>query len=88
MKAKAAFFFVLRFEWFQNFGKSLVRMFKDKEEDCVFFEYFTGTKSRSGFPHLTIECVPLPNELGDQAPIYFKVRSQLPRIYSFLLFLS
>ncbi|CAG0925856.1 unnamed protein product, partial [Notodromas monacha] len=62
-------------EWeeIKNFAKSLVRMFQDRGEDCVFFEYFAGDKSKAGFPHLTIECVPLPRELGDQAPIYFKV---------------
>lgn len=45
-------------------------MFADQEEDAVFLEYsLTGNKQR----HLCIECIPLPKEEGDLAPMYFKV---------------
>lgn len=39
------------------------------EEDCVFFE---NAKNVKDFKHMTIECVPLPKEMGDVAPIFFR----------------
>ena len=54
----------------QVFRKALTRMFtEDDDEDCVFMEICTRLKKS---PHMVIECVPLPRELGDMAPIYFK----------------
>ena len=54
---------------FQSFRRALTKMFQDKDEDCVFME--TSMKLRHK-PHTCIECVPMPREVGDMAPIYFK----------------
>ncbi|KAM9319812.1 CWF19-like protein 2 [Gastrophryne carolinensis] len=53
----------------QMFRKALVRMFAEKGLDCVFLE--TNLNLRKRF-HLVYECIPLPKETGDMAPIYFK----------------
>ncbi|MPC53198.1 CWF19-like protein 2 [Portunus trituberculatus] len=53
----------------QNFRKSLVKMFASRGEDCIFFE---TVKRLRHFPHMVLQCVPLPRETGDMAPIYFK----------------
>jgi len=45
-------------------------MFSDRGEDCVFMETCMNLKR---YPHMVIECIPLPKEVGDMAPIYFKV---------------
>ncbi|XP_052045151.1 CWF19-like protein 2 [Apodemus sylvaticus] len=56
-------------EEIQMFRKSLVKMFKDKELDCIFLETNMGLKKHY---HMVYECIPLPKEVGDMAPIYFK----------------
>ncbi|CAG0890248.1 unnamed protein product [Cyprideis torosa] len=57
-------------EEMSSFAKALVRMFQDNEDgDCVFFEM---SRNLRYFPHMALECVPLPREVGDLAPIYFK----------------
>ncbi|XP_044142956.1 CWF19-like protein 2 [Bufo gargarizans] len=53
----------------QMFRKTLVKMFADKGLDCVFLETNMNLKKRF---HLVYECIPLPKEVGDMAPIYFK----------------
>ncbi|CAL8350754.1 unnamed protein product [Lota lota] len=53
----------------QLFRRSLVRMFESQEQDCVFMETHMNPRRRQ---HMVLECVPLPRELGDMAPIYFK----------------
>ncbi|XP_071539626.1 uncharacterized protein [Panulirus ornatus] len=53
----------------QTFRKSLVKMFNSRGEDCIFFEI---TKKLKHYPHMVITCIPLPREIGDMAPIYFK----------------
>ncbi|XP_077154518.1 CWF19-like protein 2 [Ranitomeya variabilis] len=53
----------------QMFRKTLVRLFADKGLDCVFLETNINLKKRF---HLVYECIPLPKEVGDMAPIYFK----------------
>ena len=53
----------------QDYRKSLVKMFREKGEDCVFFETAMGFKKH---PHMVIECVPLPEDLGSMAPMYFQ----------------
>ncbi|KAM9468571.1 CWF19-like protein 2 isoform 1-T1 [Clarias gariepinus] len=53
----------------QMFRKSLVQMFDSLELDCVFLETHMNPKKRM---HMLYECIPLPRELGDMAPIYFK----------------
>uniref|UniRef100_A0A4W3K9X3 CWF19-like protein 2 n=1 Tax=Callorhinchus milii TaxID=7868 RepID=A0A4W3K9X3_CALMI len=56
-------------EEMQLFRKALVKMLADKGLDCVFFE--TNMHLKKHF-HMVYECIPLPKELGDMAPIYFK----------------
>ncbi|KAM3875265.1 CWF19-like protein 2 [Diretmus argenteus] len=53
----------------QLFRRTLVRMFESQEEDCVFMETHMNPRRRQ---HMVLECIPLPRELGDMAPIYFK----------------
>ncbi|KAM5179709.1 CWF19-like protein 2 isoform 1-T1 [Mantella aurantiaca] len=53
----------------QVFRKALVKMFAEKDLDCVFLETNMNMKKRF---HLVYECIPLPKETGDMAPIYFK----------------
>ncbi|KAL0973436.1 hypothetical protein UPYG_G00203610 [Umbra pygmaea] len=53
----------------QVFRKALVRMFEGQDQDCVFMETHMNLKRRQ---HMVLECIPLPRELGDMAPIYFK----------------
>lgn len=45
-------------------------MFEAKDLDCVFLETNMSMKKRY---HMVYECIPLPKEVGDMAPIYFKV---------------
>lgn len=58
-------------EWvdLMDFRRSLVKMFAAKDEDVIFFETSRGLHR---FPHMILECVPVPKEQGDLAPIYFK----------------
>ncbi|KAM7413215.1 hypothetical protein PAMA_020540 [Pampus argenteus] len=53
----------------QLFRRTLVRMFESQELDCVFMETHMNLHRRK---HMVLECIPLPRELGDMAPIYFK----------------
>ncbi|KAG9265288.1 CWF19-like protein 2 [Astyanax mexicanus] len=53
----------------QVFRRALVRVFEAQDLDCVFLETHMNPKRRL---HLLYECVPLPRELGDMAPVYFK----------------
>ncbi|XP_040113842.1 CWF19-like protein 2 isoform X2 [Oryx dammah] len=53
----------------QMFRKSLVKMFEDKGLDCIFLETNMNMKKQY---HMVYECIPLPKEVGDMAPIYFK----------------
>lgn len=50
--------------------KGLVAMWNSEDQDCVFVEM---VRDPAGQKHMTIECIPLPREVGDTAPIYFKV---------------
>ncbi|NXK50991.1 C19L2 protein, partial [Chauna torquata] len=56
-------------EEIQMFRTALVKMFEAKDLDCVFIETNTSMKKRY---HMVYECIPLPKEVGDMAPIYFK----------------
>uniref|UniRef100_A0A8C3W7R5 CWF19-like protein 2 n=1 Tax=Catagonus wagneri TaxID=51154 RepID=A0A8C3W7R5_9CETA len=56
-------------EEIQMFRKSLVKMFADKGLDCIFSETNMSMKKQY---HMVYECIPLPKEVGDMAPIYFK----------------
>uniref|UniRef100_A0A1A7WB14 CWF19-like protein 2 n=2 Tax=Iconisemion striatum TaxID=60296 RepID=A0A1A7WB14_9TELE len=53
----------------QLFRRALVRMFESQELDCVFMETHMNPRRKQ---HMVLECIPLPRELGDMAPIYFK----------------
>ncbi|KAM4701519.1 CWF19-like protein 2 isoform 2-T2 [Discoglossus pictus] len=53
----------------QMLRKALVKMFEARGLDCVFLESNISLKKRF---HLVYECIPLPKEIGDMAPIYFK----------------
>lgn len=44
--------------------------FFEQEEDVVFLETCKQLRKQH---HMIIECVPLPKDTGDMAPIYFKV---------------
>src|SRR6218665_1070499 len=57
--------------YLQIFRKGLTRMFADSGRDCVFMETSINLKR---YPHMVIECVPMPKEVGEMAPIYFKVK--------------
>uniref|UniRef100_A0A8B9IX30 CWF19-like protein 2 n=1 Tax=Amazona collaria TaxID=241587 RepID=A0A8B9IX30_9PSIT len=56
-------------EEIQMFRNALVKMFEAKDLDCVFLETNLSLKKRY---HMVYECIPLPKEVGDMAPIYFK----------------
>lgn len=56
-------------EEIQMFRKSLVKMFEDKGLDCIFLETNMSMKKQY---HMVYECIPLPREVGDMAPVYFK----------------
>lgn len=45
-------------------------MFQDRDEDVVFMETAMHLRSH---PHMAIEVIPMPQEVGHMAPIYFKV---------------
>ena len=48
-------------------------MFEDDDKDAIFLETCMNPKKQR---HMCIECVPVPKETGDLAPIYFKVMGQ------------
>ncbi|KAM6146999.1 CWF19-like protein 2 isoform 2-T3 [Phoenicopterus ruber ruber] len=56
-------------EEIQKFRNALVKMFEAKDLDCVFLETNMSMKKRY---HMVYECIPLPKEVGDVAPVYFK----------------
>ncbi|XP_048791112.1 CWF19-like protein 2 [Lagopus muta] len=56
-------------EEIQMFRTALVKMFEARGLDCVFIETNMSMKKRY---HMVYECIPLPKEVGDMAPIYFK----------------
>ena len=53
----------------QDYRKALVRMFKSRDEDCVFIETAMSFKKH---PHMIIECIPVPEDMGSMAPMYFQ----------------
>ncbi|KAI3469702.1 hypothetical protein Pfo_026365 [Paulownia fortunei] len=54
----------------RNFKKCLIMMFAKQEKDVVFFETVMGLARQSR--HCLVECVPLPQDIAKQAPVYFK----------------
>ncbi|XP_071847818.1 CWF19-like protein 2 isoform X2 [Apostichopus japonicus] len=53
----------------QIFRKGLTKMFEDQGKDAVFIEYSSSGKTQR---HMCLECIPVPNELGEMGPIFFK----------------
>jgi len=53
----------------QNFMKSLTRMYASQDRDVIFYENAASPARRK---HAAIFAVPLPRELGEMAPAYFK----------------
>lgn len=53
----------------QVFRKGLTRMFEDMGKDTVFMETAVAFRHH---PHTYLECIPVPKEIGDMAPMYFK----------------
>lgn len=53
----------------RSFMLALKNMFESKDMDCVFMQ---TCMSLSMSRHFLVDCIPLPRELGDVAPIYYK----------------
>ena len=53
----------------QEFRKALVKMFLAQGEDCVFMETAMGFRKH---PHMVIECVPVPEDMGSMLPMYYQ----------------
>ena len=53
----------------RKFMQCLCNMFAKQNRDCVFIQTCSRLHKT---PHFYMECIPLPLELGDVAPIYFK----------------
>lgn len=49
--------------------KILVKLFEKDDNDVIFFEHAINFHKH---PHMLLHCVPVPKEIGDVAPIYFK----------------
>ncbi|KAF9596573.1 hypothetical protein IFM89_012304 [Coptis chinensis] len=54
----------------RNFKKCLIMMFAKQEKEVVFLETVIGLSQQRR--HCLVECVPLPQELAREAPLYFK----------------
>ncbi|RVE49478.1 hypothetical protein evm_005819 [Chilo suppressalis] len=52
-----------------TYRKALTQFYNSQNQDVVFFEIATRLHR---FPHMVINCVPLPRDVGDMAAIYFK----------------
>lgn len=53
----------------QIFRKGLTKMFEDIDQDSIFIETCVSPKFQH---HMSIECIPVPREKVDIAPMYFK----------------
>ncbi|KAG7199982.1 hypothetical protein KM043_014407 [Ampulex compressa] len=49
--------------------QALIEMYTDQNQCPVFFETYMR---RHQFPHMQLNCIPLPRKIGDMAPMYFK----------------
>lgn len=56
----------------QELKRKVRKMFTEENLYPIFFEVY---KRRCKFSHMQLECVPLPKEIGELAPVYFKVSS-------------
>ncbi|XP_022946470.1 CWF19-like protein 2 isoform X1 [Cucurbita moschata] len=57
-------------EEIRNFKKCLIMMFAKQEKDVVFLETVVGLAKQRR--HCLIECIPLPQGIAKEAPLYFK----------------
>ncbi|CAO2841070.1 unnamed protein product [Amaranthus hypochondriacus] len=57
-------------EEIRNFKKCLIMMFKMQDQEVIFLEtvIWLATQKR----HCLIECIPLPQDMAKEAPLYFK----------------
>lgn len=57
--------------WYKlkEFKRKLIKMFIKEDLYPIFFEVY---KKRHKFSHMQLECIPLPKEIGESAPLYFK----------------
>ncbi|XP_076640675.1 putative ATP-dependent RNA helicase DDX55 homolog [Halictus rubicundus] len=56
-------------EKLKAFKQALYNMFAEQNKYPVFYEVY---KNRYKFVHMQLECVPLPKEVGELIPMYFK----------------
>ncbi|XP_017219723.1 uncharacterized protein LOC108196798 [Daucus carota subsp. sativus] len=54
----------------RNFKKCLIMMFAKQEKEVVFIETVMGLAQQRR--HCLVECIPLPEAVAKQAPLYFK----------------
>jgi len=59
-------------EEMHKFRRALTNLAADRGEDVIFFEQARALRNH---PHMNFNCVVVDKEVGDTAPIYFKVRS-------------
>lgn len=57
-------------EEIRNFKKCLIMMFAKQEKEVVFIETVMGLAQQRR--HCLVECIPLPQAVAKQAPLYFK----------------
>lgn len=57
-------------EEIRNFKKCLIMMFAKQGRDVVFLGTVLGLAQQRR--HCLIDCVPLPQQIAKQAPLYFK----------------
>ncbi|GJR78570.1 CWF19-like protein 2 [Tanacetum coccineum] len=57
-------------EEIRNFKKCLVMMFRKQGRDVIFLETVMGLSKQKR--HCMVECIPLPRDIAQQAPMYFK----------------
>ncbi|XP_076291702.1 CWF19-like protein 2 [Lasioglossum baleicum] len=56
-------------EKLKAYKQALYNMFAEQNKYPVFYEIY---KNRHKFAHMQLECVPLPKEIGELIPMYFK----------------
>ncbi|MED6194158.1 hypothetical protein PIB30_026026 [Stylosanthes scabra] len=54
----------------RNFKKCLIMMFAKQEKEVVFLETVMGLAQQRR--HCMVECIPLPQDIAKEAPLYFK----------------
>jgi len=57
-------------EEMRNFKKCLIMMFGKQDKEVVFLETVMGLAQQRR--HCMIECIPLPQDIAKEAPLYFK----------------